>query len=50
MTWTDDMPTVPGWYWYRDERPESARIYEICVTDLYPLCLYNRDQPWEIGE
>lgn len=20
MKWTQDFPTVPGWYWYRDKR------------------------------
>jgi hypothetical protein len=28
MTWTSEKPTVPGWYWYRDNAVPS-RIVEV---------------------
>ena len=27
MNWTNERPTEPGWYWYRDEEYGPAPVY-----------------------
>lgn len=32
-TWTDDLPTSPGWYWFRDQK-RSAKCVLIDVNSM----------------
>lgn len=29
LTWTDAKPTVPGWYWWRDEVDATAEDWQV---------------------
>lgn len=29
LTWSATRPTVPGWYWYRENRDDASHIIEV---------------------
>lgn len=44
MTWTDEKPTKPGWYWRRETTESAYRPVEIVLANYTgPLELWMKD-------
>jgi hypothetical protein len=41
MTWTNEKPTVEGWYWYRDKPGASERVVELYHWQGGPKLFYR---------
>lgn len=47
MKWTREMPTQPGWYWFRFVGPtEEPTVVNVTVMQGQLLVYDARDQDW----
>jgi hypothetical protein len=51
LVWTTDKPTVPGWYWWRDEThaPSVIRVDDDLLIFLYEEYLTPDELGGEYG-
>lgn len=48
MKWSSDVPTVPGWYWYR-HKPDSQEVKPVEIYEIRNGTeLWQRGQAWSV--
>lgn len=47
MTWTRDVPTKPGWYWWRDKQPGVIFLRIYLIYDFDGTLMVDEGEEWK---